>query len=79
MAGPTFINEDLADYFWPTQGDELPWKNIYVLNEITDLQVPYVASDLLLRDGTPRQASNFRSGAFLKDFQLISRQIIYLT
>ena len=70
VAGPTFVNEDLANYFWPIQGDEKPWKNIYVLNEITDLQVPYVASDLLLRDGTPRQASNFRSGAFLKDFQL---------
>ena len=70
VAGPTFVNEDLADYFWPTQKDELPWKNIYVLNEITDLQVPYVASDLLLKDGTPRKATNFQSGAFLEDFQL---------
>jgi len=72
VAGPTFVNEDLADHFWPTQGDELPWKNIYVLNEITDLQVPYVASDLLLKDGTPRKATNFQSGAFLEDFQLTS-------
>ena len=56
VAGPTFVNENLANYFWPTQIDEKPWKNIYVLNGITDLQIPYVASELLLRDGTPRKA-----------------------
>lgn len=71
IAGAVFINEELANYFWSTTEDGLAWKNIYVLNDVKDLNITYNASDFLLRDGSPRLATNFQSGAFLKSFQLM--------
>ncbi|MDA0754397.1 MAG: hypothetical protein O3A49_06935 [Candidatus Marinimicrobia bacterium] len=70
-AGPVFTNEELAKYFWSSTDDGLAWKNIYVLEEVKDLSIAYKASDFLLRDGSPRLATNFQSGAYLEGFQLM--------
>ncbi|CAI8368995.1 MAG: Uncharacterised protein [Bacteroidetes bacterium MED-G17] len=70
-AGPVFINEELAKYFWSSTDDGLAWKNIYVLEEVKDLSITYKASDFLLKDGSPRLATNFQSGAYLEGFQLM--------
>ena len=70
-AGAVFVNEELANYFWSTTDDGLAWKNIYVLEEVKDLRIAYKASDFLLKDGSPRLASNFQSGAYLEGYQLM--------
>lgn len=70
-AGAVFINEELAKYFWSSTDDGLAWKNIYVLEEVKDLKIAYKASDFLLKDRTPRLATNFQSGAYLEGYQLM--------
>ena len=70
-AGVVFVNEELANYFWSTTDDGLAWKNIYVLEEVKDLKIAYNASDFLLKDGSPRLASNFQSGTYLEGYQLM--------
>jgi len=70
-AGAVFINEELAKYFWSSMDGNLTWKNIYVLEEVKDLNIAYNASDFLLKDGSPRLAKNFQSGAYLESHQLM--------
>tara|TARA_B100000780_G_scaffold270576_1_gene230532 strand:+ start:391 stop:1254 length:864 start_codon:yes stop_codon:yes gene_type:complete len=70
-AGAVFINEQLAKYFWSSTDGGLAWKNIYVLEEVKDLSIIYKASDFLLKDGSPRLATNFQSGAYLEGYQLM--------
>lgn len=70
-AGVVFENESLAKYFWGTTDDGLAWKHIYSLDNVTDLSIAYNSNDFLLKDGTPRKATNFQSGAYLERFQLM--------
>jgi hypothetical protein len=70
-AGTVFINEELAKYFWSSTDEGLAWKNIYVLEEVKDLSIAYKASDFILKDGSPRLATNFQSGAYLEGYQLM--------
>mgnify|MGYP001502611207 FL=1 len=71
ISGPVFENERLAKYLWSEMEDGNTWRNIYVLNQITDLNITYNSSDFLLNDGSPRQAQLFRSASYLEDFQLM--------
>ena len=76
IAGPTFVNEDLADYFWSHRSinnsnkEELPWQNIYVLKDLTDTNIFYKPSDILKKDKSPRESKIFRGAEYLESFQL---------
>ncbi len=70
-AGAVFINEQLAEYFWSSTDDGLNFKYVYALEQVKDLSIAYKSSDFLLKDGSPRLAKNFQSGAYLEDYQLM--------
>ena len=54
IAGPTLVNEDLADYFWSHRSiknsnkEELPWQNIYVIKDVKEC-LPLVIVLVLLK------------------------------
>ena len=67
-----FINSELSNYLWPCiKEDDLLYQNMYVINNIQKINIPFVSQDYKKKDGTnySPNADRFMAGGILKDFK----------